>query len=233
MFLFEVDKELFLQHTSSAVFRSLDDISSLRRISLVFKRLGQGIVWHTFSAIAYTVALRCAEGIIGMMDASIMRRFRTPCTSRSDPTTPPNSTGIIAAVPQGWNVEGRTPFRRYCAMSASVVTLEPGMSSTGPNCARVGASLNSRVYRTMTVLSSKSSGLEKARKSTTGSPLGFEGSRLIDPRLNGLRFTLPREQAPPNAVSNAGILSEANTLASRSFCFVNPFINVGSIPLGR
>ena len=145
----------------------------------------------------------------GMIEASTTRRLRTPWTNKSGPTTPPSSRGIIAAVPIGWNVEAIIVFRIYSPISWSLVILEPGVSSTGASGANVFAALYTLENLINAILVSRSSGFERVRKSTMGSPLGSDMLMFIEPRLKGFRLAIPLEHEPPWEVWKEGILSDA------------------------
>ncbi|KAK8080044.1 hypothetical protein PG997_007862 [Apiospora hydei] len=86
-----------------------------------------------FSATAYTVACKCVPGIIGMTEASTTANRRVPCTSRSAPTHPPSAAGIMAQVPLGCALDGRTSPRDTSAshIASSVCAAAPGATSHG------------------------------------------------------------------------------------------------------
>ena len=59
------------------------------------------------------------------------------------------------------------------------------------------------------ILVSRSSGLERVRKSTMGSPFGSDVLMFIEPRLKGFRLAIPLEHEPPWEVWKEGMLSDA------------------------
>ena len=84
---------------------------------------------EALSAIIMTPALRLAESIIGMIEASTTRRPSSPRTRNSSSTTLVGSfSGPMRQVPIGWNVVVPRSFAAP-SNSSSLCTLSPGKSS--------------------------------------------------------------------------------------------------------
>ncbi|KAG5293809.1 hypothetical protein I7I50_04340 [Histoplasma capsulatum G186AR] len=98
------------------------------------------IMSEAFSATAYIVACRCALGMIGRMEASMILSFLVPCTRRSAPTHPPLFLGIIGQLLLGCANDGESesgpPAASFAMISSSVWASSPGETSWGCISAR-------------------------------------------------------------------------------------------------
>lgn len=122
-----------------------------------------------FSAIAYTVAQVCVDGIMGTRLISPTLSPVTPYTRSSGLTTPAKWRGAIAADPEVCAVVEPIDRTTYAARSASDVMFAPGDVSDGDSCFCASVANHLRANLSDSTMISVSVGLMRVLKSTIGS----------------------------------------------------------------